>query len=124
MKKLFIAASLIIGMIAGVMVLSSFSEPKQEIKKCEKFSITDGWRKVGTCKGKCEDCYTISTETFHIWEKDGMCNAYYWVIPYQGGVSDDLNPDEVPSFYTGALRKNNDGKWYALYNGSKYYIDF
>lgn len=30
MKKLFIAASLIIGMIAGAMVLSSFSEPNSE----------------------------------------------------------------------------------------------
>lgn len=30
MKKLFIAASLLIGMIAGAIVLSSFSDPKQD----------------------------------------------------------------------------------------------
>lgn len=123
MKKLFIAASLIIGMIAGAMVLSSFSEPKQEIKKCEKFSITDGWRKVGTCKGECEDCTNKISVTFHIWEKDGMCNAYYWVFPGIIGY-DKLNPDEVDSNFTGALRQNNDGKWYAMYDGKKYYIDF
>ena len=123
MKKLFIAASLLIGMIAGAMVLSSFSEPKEEINKdCMGICVKDdGWRRVGEYEGKTEDG---KSTTFIIWEKEGMCNAYYWVAYHYNAEPHRENPDKAPAAATGALRQNRDGYWYAAYQGKNYFIDF
>lgn len=117
MKKLFIAASLIIGMIAGAMVLSSFSEPKQgERNESTEITMADGWTRVGVYYGYDMDG-DRSYYKFTIWEKEGMCNSYYWVY------NSDKNPDETRST-TGVLRQNSEKKWYAALYGKNYYIDF
>ena len=112
------------GMVAGGMVLSSFVTPKTSNKTmCSEICMSDGWRKVGTFTGKTEPepGYKSRTEGFVIWEKDGMCNAYYWVARDWNYA--DKNPDETTQ-QTGALRKNSAGRWYAAYYGNIYYIDF
>lgn len=125
MKKLFIAASLLIGMIAGAMVLSSFSEPKEEGNKdCMGICVKDdGWRRVGSYEGKTED--GNNKLLFVIWEKEGMCNSYYWTT---GSSYSSENPDwhieHKMGGATGALRQNRDGYWYAAYQGKNYFIDF
>ena len=119
MKKLFIAASLIIGMIAGAMVLSSFSEPKQDGKnESTEITMSDGWTRIGQYTGVTND---NKTQTFIIWEKEGMCNAYYWTLSSWGSTT----PDNVttPSCH-GVLRQNSEKKWYAAYDGKNYFIDF
>lgn len=120
MKKLFIAASLLIGMIAGAMVLSSFSEPKEnDNNACMEITMADGWTRVGQYQGVSKD---NKTHEFVIWEKEGMCNSYYWVDRHNQGYK---NPDEVTSDTgKGVLRKNSEGKWYAAYIGVQYFIDF
>jgi len=122
MKKLFIAASLIIGMIAGAMVLSSFSEPKEELNEdCIEITMADDWTYVGEYVGRTSD---DETHRFKIWEKEGMCNSYYWVAKseyYDNGWIN--NPDETRC-QTGVLRRNNEGRWYCAYRGDNYFIDF
>ena len=121
MKKLFIAASLIIGMIAGAMVLSSFSEPKEnDNNACMEITMADGWTRVGQYQGVSKD---YKSETFIIWEKEGMCNSYYWTSGCYKGADPDWHWDNDPS-NVGALRKNRDGEWYAAYDGKNYFIDF
>ena len=121
MKKLFIAASLIIGMIASAMVLSSFSEPKEnETVGCSIVIADNGWREVGVYEG----CYDRGDgkekcDYFIIWEKEGMCGAYYWTI-----VS---NPHEDPDYYrntgySGGLRQNSDKQWVVAYEGRLYIL--
>lgn len=123
MKKLFIAASLLIGMIAGATVLSSFSEPQREIRKeKEQITMNEGWTKIGVYKGE----GPRRNETFVIWQKEGMCNSYYWVnVPYSSNYRDCYytNPDEACST-TGVLMKDRDDNWYAALYGDKYIIDF
>lgn len=121
MKKLFIAATLLIGMVAGAMVLSSFSEPKvvEEIA-CSRTELNDGWRVVGTYVGRYYFNGKISdTCTFVIWEKEGMCNAYYWVV----NNDPKKNPDQVDATSTGALRKNSENKWCAAFHYKTYIIE-
>ncbi|MBQ6084382.1 MAG: hypothetical protein IJK92_08555 [Bacteroidales bacterium] len=118
MKKLFIAASLIIGMIAGAMVLSSFSEPKEELNEdCIEITMADDWTYVGDYVGRTSD---DKTQRFRIWEKEGMCNSYYWVSKCDNSR---LNPD-ITSCTKGVLRQNRDGYWYAAFCGDNYFIDF
>ena len=102
------------------MVLSSFSEPKQEENiDCTEISTTDGWTSVGAFTGVSKD---NKTNNFVIWEKEGMCNSYYWVDKFNCGYK---NPDQVASdTFKGVLRKNSEGKWYAAYAGVQYFIDF
>lgn len=117
MKKLFIAATLLIVMVASAMVLSSFSEPKEDVKnESVQITMNDGWTEVGEYTGSARDGGTVR---FVIWEKEGMCNQYYWVL---AGVY-VKNPDET-EYIHGVLRQNRDGEWYAAYNGKNYYIDF
>lgn len=124
-KKIFVTAALFIGMIAGAMVFSSFDTPKQKVSK-EFSSITkgDGWNMVGSYFGYDREG-NKSSFPFVIWEKAGMCNAYYWT--YDHYTCGPIDPDRVKSIKiedTGALRKNSEGKWYAAHQGTNWFIDF
>ena len=117
MKKIMISATLLIGMMASAMVFSSFTTSKENI---EVLNVQGDWRRVGSYYGY-DDNGKRSDRDFIIWEKDGMCGAYYWTC-YMSG-----NPDEVSSrpggaVYTGKLMKNSEGKWYTTYCSRKWYI--
>ena len=122
MKKLFIAATLLIVMVAGAMVLSSFSEPKENLKN-ESVQITtnDDWNRIGEYYGYDRDGKR-SWYSFVIWQKEGTCGAYYWTYAW------DVDPDYMKlngdKNRTGELRKNSEGKWYAALDGTNYFIDF
>lgn len=122
MKKILITMAVLTGMVAGAMVFSSFATPKTNDETvCSQINSNDGWRKVGTYTGTSDDG---KTRKFHIWEKDGMCNAYYWVCSDQ---CSEYNPDEIAEHCnapTGTLRKNSEGRWYCALYGTNYFIDF
>lgn len=120
MKKVLITMAVLTGMVAGGMVLSSFMAPKTNDEiEYSQISVNDGWRMVGVYTGKADGIR--DSEQFVVWEKDGMCNAYYWVL--KDSTGHDKNPDETNSS-TGALRKDREGRWYCAYYGNNYYIDF
>lgn len=123
MKKLFIAATLLIGMVAGAMVLSSFVAPKANDKtECSQITMNDGWRRVGVYYGYDRDGKQ-SAFTFMIWQKEGMCGAYYWTYSLDAKYDPD-SAWKVNERFTGELRKNSEGKWYAALDGKNYFIDF
>lgn len=118
MKKLLIVASMLTGMVAGAMVLSSFSEPKEmKIGTCKEITMADDWTLVGKYYGKDANGMQ-SGYMFNIWQKEGMCNQYYWVYG-----NDTNTPDKTTAAH-GVLRQNKEGKWYVAYNGTNYFIDF
>lgn len=123
MKKLFIAASLIIGMIAGAMVLSSFSEPKQEESiDYTDIMMADGWTYVGEYRGFREDHPgdNYYSKFVYVWEKGGMCGAYYWTLAY----NHKYDPDEaVKHNHSNGKLMNSNGKWYFAYDGDRYIVD-
>lgn len=115
--------AILTGMVASSMVFSSFAAPKDERNNTYvKITVKDGWRMVGIYEGKSADNWT---QQFVIWEKEGMCNAYYWVEKWGSDLKNQKNPDESESFVNkGILRQNSEKKWYAAYNGRNYFIDF
>lgn len=114
MKKTFISVAMLIGMIASAMAFSSFTEPKKNVEiQTVLNSAQDGWREVGRYEGLCFQ--NGKFKNFIIWEKQGLCGAYYWTER----TNPPKNPDQVLS---GQLRKNSDGKWYAAVNGDIYII--
>ena len=119
MKKVLISATLLIGMMASAMVFSSFTTPKENVKVLTSQTNLreEGWRRVGIYIGKTDN--GGESVRFSVWEKEGMCGAYYWTT----NESTEKNPDEAFKKYTGKLMLSSDKKWYAAYNGKKYYID-
>ncbi len=72
MKKLLIVMSVLIGMMAGAMMLSAFTTPKQD---CSQVEMNDGWKlfreNVPYCdgdKGTCEGYgyVYVNTDTYQV----------------------------------------------------------
>ena len=122
MKKVLITMAVLTSMVAGGMVFSSFAAPKTNDKSAHtQINANNGWRKVGVYFGQTDN--GKYGHNFAIWEKDGMCNAYYWVDWSCDPIQGNLNPDETRCS-TGALRKNSEGRWYCAQDGYNYYINF
>lgn len=84
MKKLFIAASLVIGMIAGAMVLSSFSEPKEKLDDlCLQISNDQPVYWQGTARRQSPDLkidHGSKGVRIKVYQVEGMCNSYKAVV--------------------------------------------
>ena len=117
MKKILISATLLIGMMASAMVFSSFTTPKENAKV---LNVQGSWRRVASYYGY-DDSGKRSEHDFIIWEKDGMCGAYYWTY-YLSGDPDEVSKSLGGANYTGKLMTNSEGKWYATYAKKKWYI--
>ena len=119
-----ISATLLIGMMASVMVFSSFVTPKENAEVLSsQVSAQDDWKEVGRYYGY-DANGKRSMQQFIVWEKQGMCGAYYWTYMCQGWV---YNPDQINgdrSKASGQLRQNSEKKWYASYDGTQYFINF
>ena len=78
MKKLLISMTLLIGMVAGVMVLSSFTTPKQDTKA---ETMTTSTNLVYVKDIKCleidnvEGTYKMATRP--LWKEENTCGVYY-----------------------------------------------
>ena len=121
MKKVLITMAVLASMMAGAMVLSSFTAPKQDVKEHSSITMYDEWTKVGSYYGYNRDGEK-SRCPFVVWEKAGMCNSYYWT--YDGYLYGPYDPDHAPNGDTGVLRKNSEDKWYAAREGDNWFIDF
>lgn len=120
MKKLFIAASLIIGMIAGAMVLSSFSEPKQEInKECTQFSVNDPVYWEG--EAKTADYY--NAVYIKVYQTSGQCNSYYAVTKFGEEFWVKENPDYDPDNCNDARGYTCTRKYYVTIRNINYYFN-
>ena len=127
MKKLFIAASLLIGMIAGAMVLSSFTAPKQGLnEKCEQVGTN-----VPTYWEGCVHRYDhpMAYVYIKVYQTEGMCNSFYAVLI--GSRSSDSvkdgdevyvknNPNYDPDHMPHQLNKS---KYLITYHGHDYFFD-
>jgi len=120
MKKSLISATLLIGMIASAMAFTTSKENAEVLDT--QISAQDDWREVGRYTGY-DANGKKSTYEFIVWEKQGMCGAYYWTYMNQGWV---YNPDNAnrTGRSSGQLRQNSEKKWYASLNGTQYFIDF
>lgn len=119
MKKVLITMAMLTGMVAGGMVLSSFAVPKTNDKTvCSQIDMNDGWTRIGSFRGRWDGPRLYDEKSFIIWEKSGMCNSYYWTLNYDECKG---NPD-VTECESGALRKDDDGRWYASCDNRRYYI--
>ena len=118
MKKVLITMAVLASMVAGAMVLSSFTAPKTNDESvCSQINSDDeNWTYIGSYYGYDRDGNKTG-HTFRIWERKNACNAYYWVYGC------DSNPDET-SCSNGVLRQNSEKKWYAALDGTNYFIDF
>lgn len=88
MKKLFIAATLLIVMVAGAMVLSSFSEPKENVMtECSDVSICVTFGEpqcvnVGNCTVELKN---YGYGTYRVWcynYNEYRVTVYYKVMGY------------------------------------------
>lgn len=116
MKKVLISATMLIGMMASAMVFSSFTTSREDAEVLNtQISVQGDWREVGRYKG-----YNgTKVREFVIWEKAGMCGAYYWMT----GSHVYKNPDEASGTkYSGQLRQNSEKQWYAAFDGDIYII--
>lgn len=120
MKKLFIAASLLIGMIAGAMVLSSFSEPKKNEKTtCLQliFKTPTYW------EGHARRANNPNAATLYIkvYQSEGQCNSYY-AVTTDNGYEEQMwvkeNPDYVPR-----SSKIGQYKYYVTWHNQDYYFN-
>ncbi len=127
MKKLLIAASLLIGMIAGAMVLSSFSEPKngnvlEGVMKIDPPTYWEGnaWL--------CTEQFSHPYLYIKVYQVENQCNAYYAIVEYYSGggsryngekcwvkVNEDYNPSSVTCPYN--------KKYYITCGSSDWYFN-
>ncbi|MBR1800421.1 MAG: hypothetical protein IJ767_02855 [Bacteroidaceae bacterium] len=126
MKKVLISATLLIGMVASAVVFSSFTTPKENSEVLDtQISVQGDWREVGRYKGYDANGRSSSWD-FVIWEKEGMCGAYYWT--YNNLITGVYNPDQVSEDKHqrrgGKLMQNSEKKWYASLDGKQYFINF
>jgi hypothetical protein len=134
MKKLFIAASLIIGMIAGAMVLSSFSEPKTNVFCSQlKVNVPIYWQGVAYCdvSGVVNDNNPFVS--IDVYQTPNACNSFYAIIKRTGGLSggqvgDEVwvceNPDYDPNTsWRGVNKKTSYYKYYISYCNHYFYFN-
>lgn len=91
-KKLFVTATLFIGMIAGAMVFSSFKAPKEEKStNAAQIQMNDSWKKfregVAYCDGEKDACMGrgdvwVNTDTYQVVIRIG--NVNYDLSEYTG----------------------------------------
>ena len=116
MKKLFLVLVCAV-LFSATFVLSSYKTNDNNAPIEELTAMSDdcdGYTFVGI--------YTADPKAyFSIFQKEGMCNSYYW------GANGNMytTPDEVycDCSQKGVLMKDSEGRWYAAVDGTKYYID-
>lgn len=121
MKKLLITASLIIGMIAGAMILSSFRETKQE-KTIDNLSINvphplfNGYAySYDYLKDEITNKIWIT-----VWPHEPN-KASWWNSGSQSIIRFDIN--ENPNYNPEQTEGHNSNKYYISFFGKKYYFN-
>ena len=121
MKKLFLVLVCAV-LFSATFVLSSYKTNDNNVPTEELTAMSDDcdeYTYIGGYEGRSESGWERG---FVIFQKEGMCNSYYWVNDSEYSYKDycryidKTNP-------RGVLMKDSEGRWYAAVKGTKYYID-
>lgn len=121
MKKLLIVTAVFIGIMAGAVALSSFTELKQECVQ-NGMNTPTYWDGIACC-GRCD--YNLHIK---VYQTEGMCNSFYAVVVggYQGGgsaqVGEELWVKENP-FYDENKSSCCFRKYLVTYGDYNYYFN-
>ncbi|MBE6346484.1 MAG: hypothetical protein E7067_04660 [Lentimicrobiaceae bacterium] len=121
MKKLFLVLVCAV-LFSATFVLSSYKTNDNNVPTEELTAMSDDcdeYTYIGTYLGRSESGRKIN---FDIFQKEGMCNSYYWAIDFNPDGNDYCRHIEHNST-RGVLMKDSEGHWYAAYNSLKYYVD-
>lgn len=82
MKKVLLTIAVLVGLIAGAMMLSAFTTPTKEESVLEVTAspVWEGFAKANGAGGKYEDMFTHSNSVrIRVYPSDNSCGAYYAV---------------------------------------------
>ncbi len=117
MKKWLTAIVFILGMIVGSVILSSFTERKQECVQ-NGMNVPTYWEGEA-CTSWNYGHYCINIK---VYQTEGMCNSFYAVITSGDDAGYELwvkeNPHYDPYRQTDYL-----GKYFVTYKDRNYYFD-
>lgn len=121
MKKLFLVL-VCTALFSATFVLSSYKTNENNVPTEELTAMSDDcdeYTYIGGYEGRTENGLK---GYFVIFQKEGMCNSYYWVIDIHYLYTDYCRYIDK-SNPRGVLMKDSEGRWYAANAGKKYYID-
>lgn len=126
MKKLFLVLVCAV-LFSATFVLSSYKTNDNNVPTEELTAMSDDcdeYTYIGTYLGRSESGRELGLDIF---QKEGMCNSYYWATDGYSGISTNLFGDYCEhikfNHERGVLMKDSEGHWYAAYIGKKYYVD-
>lgn len=134
MKKVLFVVSLFIGMIAGAMVLSSFSEPKENdnneyVKsKLKEPSYWQGRALVSIGSGRITGDYNTGLD-ITVYQTPNACNSFYAVITrtvaVSGNVGDEVWVRENSNYDSYETNKYLQSyyKYYITYRGNDFFFN-
>ena len=114
MKKVLITMAVLASMVAGAMVLSSFTAPKQISKDemCNGLNIPSYWE--GLARNKANyDCGLYIT----VYQTPNLCNDYYAIITDTKCSSGTIGKELVVK-----VNYNYDSESKYWYNHCRYYV--
>ena len=120
MKKLFLVL-VCTALFSATFVLSSYKTNENNVPTEELTAMSDDcdeYTYIGKYIGRNENGYT---RTFVIFQKEGMCNSYYWVLDNNYFYKDYCRYIDE-DYSRGVLMKDSEDRWYAAL-GEKYYVD-
>lgn len=122
MKKLFLVL-VCTALFSATFVLSSYKTNENNVPTEELTAMSDDcdeYTYIGDYRGETESGYSMRLVIF---QKEGMCNSYYWVKDNNYFYKDYcIYIDE--NFTRGVLMKDSEDRWYAAYQARKFYVDF
>lgn len=117
MKKVFIAATLLIGMVTGAMVLSSFCEPKEESFLNDVYTNVPAIVYEGFAISYDDD---VNPKLWIVVrEFPNACNKYHAIVEHQKEV---FVVKENPK-YDPELEEGRNSKQYYITFGTNYYFN-
>ena len=126
MKKLFLVLVCAV-LFSATFVLSSYKTNENNVPTEELTAMSDDcdeYTFIGKYLGRTESGRTLGLDIF---QKEGMCNSYYWASDGYSQFSTNLFGDYCKHIKynskRGVLMKDSEGHWYAAYYGEKYYVD-
>ena len=122
MKKLFLVL-VCTALFSATFVLSSYKTNENNVPAEELTAMSDDcdeYTYIGKYLGTTENG---STNEFDIFQKEGMCNSYYWACGSMARRDDDYCEHIERNSSRGVLMKDSEGRWYAALYAKKYYID-
>lgn len=121
MKKLFLVLVCAV-LFSATFVLSSYKTNDNNVPTEELTAMSDDcdeYTYIGGYEGRTENGLEGD---FVIFQKEGMCNSYYWVKDFNYLYKDYCRYIDK-NYSRGVLMKDSKNRWYAAVEGKKYYID-